>query len=103
MKKIAIFAAAASLVVTSSVFAKGPSKKEAASAVQAAVKSIESAKKSRGEWRDSYKILGKAKKAYRKGDLANAVKLANKAERQGKIGKAQAIAEKSASIPAYVK
>ncbi len=92
MKKIAILVAAACMIAGTSAIA-APSKKGAAAAVQDAVKSIESAKKARGEWRDSYKILGKAKKAYRKGDYKTATKLANKAKRQGIMGKAQAKAE----------
>ena len=106
MKKIALFAAAACLAVSGAAFAekaKGPSKKEVGAAVQAAVKSIEAAKSVKGEWRDSYKLLGKAKKAYHKGDLATAMKLAKKVQRQGEMGKAQAMAEANAGIPGYVK
>jgi len=103
MKKIVLLAAAASLAFSSAAFAgghsgKAPSKKDVGSAVQAAVKSIEAAKKVRGEWRDSYKILGKAKKAYHKGDLAKAMKLAKQAESQGHIGKKQAMEQKSAGM-----
>jgi len=103
MKKIALLAAAASLAISGAAFAgghsgKGPSKKDVGAAVQAAVKSIEAAKKVRGEWRDSYKILGKAKKAYRKGDMAKAMKLAKQAEGQGKMGKKQAIAQQAAGM-----
>jgi len=90
MKKIALIVAAASLAFSGATLAAEPSKKDAAAAVQAAVKSVEAAKKVGGEWRDSYKILGKAKKAYHKGDMETAVKLANKVERQGQMGKAQA-------------
>ena len=98
MKKIAILVAATCMIAGTTAFAKGPSKKDAAAAVQNAVKSIEIAKSIRGEWRDSYKILGKAKKAYKKGDHATTVKLAGKAERQGKMGKTQAMAEKHATM-----
>jgi len=96
MKKIALIAAAACMTISGATFAKGPSKKATSAAVQDAVKSIEAAKAVRGEWRDSYKILGKAKKAYRKGDMATAMKLAKQVQRQGKIGKAQALAEANA-------
>ena len=92
MKKIAIIVAAACMIAGTSAIA-APSKKGAAAAVQAAVNSIESAKSVRGEWRDSYKTLGKAKKAYHKGDYATATKLASKAKRQGTMGKAQAKSE----------
>jgi len=107
MKKIALIAAAACLAVSGASFAAGhgqaPSKKDTAAAIQSAVNSVEAAKKVRGEWRDSYKILGKAKKAYRKGDLATAMKLAKKVERQGQMGKAQALAEKNAGISSSIK
>jgi hypothetical protein len=96
MKKIAILVAATCMLAGTSAFAAGPTKKDAAAAVQAAVTSIENAKSVRGEWRDSYKILGQAKKAYKKGDYATAMKLAGKAERQGTMGKAQAMAETGA-------
>jgi len=96
MKKIALIAAAACMAVSGATFAKAPSKKDTSAAVQAAVKSVEAAKAVRGEWRDSYKILGKAKKAYRKGDMAKAMKLAKQVQRQGKMGKAQALAEANA-------
>ena len=92
MKKIAILVAATCMIAGTSAIA-APSKKDAASAVQAAVKSIEAAKAVRGEWRNSYKILGKAKKAYKKGNYAKAAKLANQAKREGIMGKAQAKAE----------
>ena len=98
MKKIALIVAAASLAFSGATLAAGPSKKDVASAIQAAVKSIEAAKKVRGEWRDSYKILGKAKKAFHKGDMKKAMKLAKKVERQGHIGKAQAHAEMHATF-----
>ena len=108
MKKIALIAAAACMALSTAAFAdghskKGPSKKEVGAAIQAAVKSVEAAKAIRGEWRDSYKFLGKAKKAYHKGDMATAMKLAKKVERQGHMGKAQAKAEMNAGDASYLK
>lgn len=98
MKKISILVAATCMLAGTSAFAEGPSKNDAATAIGNAVKSIEAASAVRGEWRDSYKILGKAKQAYKKGDFAEAVKLAGKAERQGEMGKAQAMAEANAGM-----
>lgn len=92
MKKLAILVAAAFMLTATSAFA-APTKKDVGAAVQAAVKAIESAKTVRSEWRHSYKILGKAKKAYRKGNMAKAMKLANQAERQGHAAHAQGMAE----------
>ncbi|MCK4744240.1 MAG: hypothetical protein KAT25_10495 [Sulfuriflexus sp.] len=108
MKKIALIAAAACMAISGAALAdghakKGPSKKDVSAAILAAVKSVEAAKSVRGEWRDSYKYLGKAKKAYRKGDMKKAMKLAKKVERQGKMGKAQAHAEMHAGDANYTK
>jgi len=104
MKKIALITAATCMTISAATLTAAPSKKDVSAAVQAAVNSIEAAKAVRGEWRDSYKILGKAKKAYRKGNLTAAMKLANQAKRQGQIGKAQALAEeKYQSMPASVR
>ena len=61
------------------------------------------AQKAKGEWRDTFKTIGKAKAAYKKGDYAAATKLANKAKFQGEMGQKQAQAEKNAGIPSYVK
>ena len=103
MKKIALIVAAASLAISGASFAAGPAKKDVAAAIQAAVKSIEAAKKVRGEWRDSYKILGKAKKAYHKGDLKKAMKLAKKVQRQGHMGKQQAMEQMHATMSKDIK
>jgi len=70
---------------------KGPSACEKAlAAADAARKKAASVG---GEWRDTKKIMKKAKKAG--GD--ECVKLANKARRQGEIGYAQALAERAGS------
>ena len=98
MKKLSILVAATFMLAGTSAFAEGPSKSDAAAAIGNAVKSIEAAKEVRGEWRDSYKILGKAKAAYKKGDFAEAMKMAGKASRQGEMGKAQAMAETGATM-----
>lgn len=98
MKKLSILVAATFMLTGTSAFAEGPSKTDAAAAIGNAVKSIEAAGDVRGEWRDSYKVLGKAKDAYKKGDFEEAVKLAGKASRQGEMGKSQAMAESSATM-----
>lgn len=53
-------------------------------AIKSAKKANSAAKKLYVEWRDTGKILKKAKKAKGKGDFDTAVKLANKAEKQAK-------------------
>ncbi len=65
-------------------------------AVTAAQTSIKTAKKANYEWRDSGKILKKAAKAAKSGDFDKALKLANKAKRQGEIALAQAKSQANA-------
>lgn len=103
MKKIALIAAAASLAISCTTIAEGPSNKDVSSAIKAAASSVADAKKVGGEWRDSTKILGKAKKAQKAGDMTKALKLANKVKRQGQMGKAQALSEKHAGLSKDIK
>ncbi len=49
-----------------------------------------------GEWRDTGKILKQADKAAAAGDTAKAVKLANKAKKQGEMGYQQAMDQANA-------
>ncbi len=58
-------------------------------ALIAANKSLKAAAHANYVWRDSGKILKKAAKAAKKGDFKTAVKLANKAKRQGDMAVAQ--------------
>jgi len=55
------------------------------SALSAAKAAIKSAKNADYEWRDSGKLLKKAAKAAKAGDFETAIKLTQKAERQGKL------------------
>jgi predicted small secreted protein len=56
-----------------------------------------------GEWRDVGKLIKGAKAAAESGAYAKATALANKARQQSELGYKQALAEKSAGMPAYVK
>jgi dihydrodipicolinate synthase/N-acetylneuraminate lyase len=56
-----------------------------------------------GEWRDTGKMIKEAQAAAEAGDFAKAVKLAGKAEQQGKLGYEQAMNEKDADLPAWMK
>lgn len=58
-------------------------------ALASANKSIKAAVQANYVWRDSGKILKKADKAAKKGDFKTAIKLANKAKRQGDMALAQ--------------
>ena len=100
MRKIAIVAASALLAV--SLSASAADKQTAADAINSAVTAVQAAGKAGGEWRDSYKMIGKAKAAYQKGDYAKAAKLASEAKAQGELGVAQAEAEKNADVPSYI-
>jgi argininosuccinate lyase len=100
MKKKALLAA---VVLTLSMgSAHAATQAEAANAIAAAVDATLAAAKVGGEWRDTYKMIGKAKAAYKKGKYDDAVKLANKCKAQGELGQAQAKAEANAGIPDYV-
>lgn len=59
------------------------------SALADAKKSIKAATQANYVWRDSGKILKKADKAAKKGDFETAIKLAQKAKRQGDMALAQ--------------
>ncbi|GMR08386.1 MAG: hypothetical protein BMS9Abin26_1391 [Gammaproteobacteria bacterium] len=67
--------------------------------VSQAIKAASAAKKKAasvgGEWRNTGKFIKKAKKAAKKGHFKKAIKLANKAKREGELGYKQAMAEKS--------
>ena len=64
-------------------------------ALKSAMTANGKAKKMSVEWRDTGKILKKARKAKGKGNFDQAVKLAGKAERQAKNAVAQAKAQKN--------
>ncbi len=65
-------------------------------ALSSAKASIKSAKNANYEWRDSGKLLKKAAKAAKAGDFDTAIKLTNKAGRQGKLALAQSKAQANA-------
>ncbi len=83
---------------------------EAASAPQAeaeqAIVDADAARKKAasvgGEWRDTGKMIKEAQDLVKSGEYDKAIKLANKAKRQGELGYEQALAEKDAGFPSYV-
>lgn len=101
MKKFAIVAAATLLAATTSVYAAD--KASAAKAINEAVQATIDAGKVKGEWRDTYKTIGKAKEAYQKGDYEGAEKMAKKAKHQGEMGQHQAMEQAHAGIPDNVR
>ena len=56
-----------------------------------------------GEWRDVGKLIKAAKAAADSGAYGKATALANKARQQSELGYKQALAEKNAGMPDYVK
>ena len=98
MRKIIPFAIAAALALGACASDGGTSatKADASSAIVAAEHEQSRAKKKGFEWRDTGKMIKKAKKAMKDGEFYKAVKLANKAKRQSTSALAQAEAQKNA-------
>ncbi len=78
-------------------------KEGASKAIAAADASRKKAGKVGGEWRDTGKMIKKAKKAAEAGDFAKAVKLAKKAWEQGQMGYDQAMSQQELRMPSYLK
>jgi len=100
MNKITMLAAAA--VLTLSACAAGPThnKNDAMGAINAAEHETSRASKVGHEWRDTGKLIKKAKAAMKKEDYDTAVKLANKAKRQSSSALQQYQEQKNAG-PKY--
>ncbi len=71
-------------------------------ALAAAKKANKAAAALKNEWRDTAKIIKAAEKAAAKGDYATAIKLANKAEEQGRLAVQQARDNANAGNPSYL-
>lgn len=70
--------------------------------IDAAETARKQASKVGGEWRDTGKMIKKAKALLKKGDFVAAAKLANKAAKQGHLGYEQAMAQKELKLPSYL-
>ncbi len=81
---------------TSSSSGSAATEENYTAAVAEAKKAINTAKRANYVWRDSGKILQKAAKAAKKGDFKTAIKLANKAKRQGDMALAQSKSQANA-------
>ncbi len=101
LKKILMIATFA----TVSSFSNMTLAEENADSLKTAVEAAKTAKKAAatvgGEWRDIGKFLKKAKKLAADGKFDKAVKLAKKAETQGKLGKAQMEGQTNLEFPSY--
>ena len=96
MKKIAMLAAAATLLLGACATAPTVTKDDAMAAIDAAKTEQAKAKKVNYEWRDTGKMIKKAEEAVKKEDYATAVKLANKAKSQGLYAQQQYEEQKNA-------
>jgi hypothetical protein len=76
---------------------------QALSSIAAAETAQKKAASVDGEWRDTGKIIKKAKAAQAEGKFDKAVKLANKAARQGELGYEQANSQRELQTPSYLK
>jgi hypothetical protein len=56
-----------------------------------------------GEWRDTAELIHEAQAAVKRGQHAEALRLAEQAMHQGELGYAQAISQKGADFPAYMR
>lgn len=95
MKTIIKLAAACTLALSLAACESAPTKtlNDANMAIKEAMTENGKAKKMFVEWRDTGKLLKKARKAKGKGNFDEAVKLANKAKRQAMNAVAQAEAQ----------
>ena len=71
--------------------------------IRAAEAAQKTADEAGGEWRDVGKLIKAAKAAADSGAYGKATALANKARQQSELGYKQALAEKNAGMPDYVK
>jgi hypothetical protein len=55
-----------------------------------------------GEWRDTGKMIKKAKAKLAEGDYVGAAKLANDAAKQGHLGYEQAVSQQTLKMPSYL-
>lgn len=76
---------------------------KAKEAITAAMAARNKARSVEGEWRDTGKLIRKAKAAYKAGAYERAIKLAQDARIQGELGYAQAISQQELKMPSYFK
>lgn len=82
MKKLLLVASAALFLHACANTPPSATAEEAKAAISSAEQKTKQARKLDNEWRDTGKIIKKAKKALKEDDIATAMKLANKASRQ---------------------
>ena len=100
IKKLALTALLAGMLIGGPALAAD--KAEAEAAIAAAKAAQKAAAEVGGEWRDTAEVIKQAEKAAAEGNFADAVKHANKAENQGKVGKEQALSQRGVGNPGYL-
>ncbi len=96
MKKLLLVATAALLLNACAYTPPGASASDAKTAISKAVQKTRQSAKVGYEWRDTGKIIKKAKVALKKGDIDTAIKLANKAGKQSENALKQYAEQKNA-------
>ena len=95
MRKSTSIAAVVALLISSVAFA-GSIDPKVQKAIDAAIAANKKADSVGFEWRDAQKMIKQAKAAAEKGDNAKAMKLAEKARKQGELGYQQYLDQRSA-------
>jgi TPR repeat protein len=88
--------------MTTTVLADEDSAAKAQKLIDAAEAARKEAASVDGEWRDTGKMIKKAKGLLKKGDYVAAAKLANEAAKQGHLGYEQAVSQKELTMPSYL-
>ena len=102
MAKTFLLATTCGLLWLGGAMAEPSAKAAAEAAIAAAIEAQQAAAAVGGEWRDTGKLIDKAKQAVAAGDYDTAQMLAQKAETQGKLGEAQARSQIGVGNPAYL-
>jgi hypothetical protein len=87
---------------TTTLFADEASAEKVKKLIAAAEAAQKEAASVGGEWRDTGKMIKKAKALMEKGDYVAAAKLANDAAKQGHLGYQQAVSQKELTMPSYL-
>lgn len=72
-------------------------------AIEAAIAAADKANSVGGEWRDTRKMISEAEKLVSAGEFEKAIKEAIEARKQGELGYEQAMREKGADMPDYMR
>ncbi len=105
IKNMTMILLSSALVISSTAAMAAENSTSAKSAIDKAETSRQHAASVDGEWRDTGKMIKKAKAALKEGKFDKAVKLAYAAERQGSYGYEQAVSQQSQNnltMPSYL-